>query len=299
MVGRPSGFRTDTARAEYCRLYDEAIALSPMPVEESDVETSFGTTHVLTAGDPKKPPLVALHGAAISSTMWLPLLPAMTASHHVRMLDAVGEINKSVATSVLSSPARIVEWIDEVLDALGIERHAMVAASKGAPMATHYAMARPQRVERLAMVCPAGIVSRLDTSWLLRAVLATKVRPTRVKTEAFVDAMAMEETRPSLRTDPWRPIVQQLIVGMTTFRTNMREPRPVRCSIDRLAASGIPVLAVIGRDETLHDGALMAERLRQQLPNAQVELVDDANHMVFVDQTEVVADQLQKFLGAT
>lgn len=109
MATRPSGFKTDTARAEYCRHYDEAIALSPVPVEESDVETSFGTTHVLTAGDPAKPPLVALHAKSFSSTMWVPLLPTLTASHHVRMLDAVGDVNKSVATDVMSSPARVVQ----------------------------------------------------------------------------------------------------------------------------------------------------------------------------------------------
>ena len=132
MAARPSGFKTDEARAEYCRLYDEAIALSPVPVEESDVETSFGTTHVLTAGDPSKPPLVALHAKSFSSTMWVPLLPTLTASHHVRMLDAVGDVNKSVATDVMSSPARVVQWIDEVHrcaryraqpDRGGVDRH--------------------------------------------------------------------------------------------------------------------------------------------------------------------------------
>jgi hypothetical protein len=51
MATRPSGFRTDAARERYCQLYDEAIAISPVPVEESDVETSFGTMHVLTACD--------------------------------------------------------------------------------------------------------------------------------------------------------------------------------------------------------------------------------------------------------
>jgi len=69
-------------------------SLSPVPVEETDVETSFGTTHVLTAGDLSKPPLVALHGLMISSTMWLPILPALTRTHQVRMLDAVGDLNK-------------------------------------------------------------------------------------------------------------------------------------------------------------------------------------------------------------
>ena len=87
MGAGPSGFRTEAARAEYHRLYDEAIACSPVQVEESDVETSFGTTHVLTAGDRTKPPLVALHGLSISSTTWLPLLQALTETHHVRMLD--------------------------------------------------------------------------------------------------------------------------------------------------------------------------------------------------------------------
>jgi hypothetical protein len=59
MAGRPSGFKTEAGRAEYYRLYDEAVSQSPVPVEQSDLETSFGTTHVLTAGDPSKPPLIA------------------------------------------------------------------------------------------------------------------------------------------------------------------------------------------------------------------------------------------------
>ena len=297
-MGRPSAFKSDEARAEYYHLYDEAIALSPVTVEESDVRTSFGTTHVLKAGDPSKPPLVALHGKAISSTMWLPMLPVLTATHYVRMLDVIGDSNKSVATSVLSSPERIVRWIDEVLDTLGIERCALVAASLGTWMATHYALARLERVERLALICPGGIVSSLHTRWLVRALLTGNVRPKLAKIEAFVDSMAMEKTRPNLRTDPWRPIVQQLIVGMASFRWNMREPRPVRYNIERLTASGIAVLAVIGRDETLHNGATMAERFRRQVPHARVVLVDDANHLVFIDQPDVVAEQLRKFLAA-
>ena len=73
-MGRPLAFKSDEARADYCRLYDAAIALSPVPVEESDVHTSFGITHVLTAGDPSKPPLVALRAKSFSSTIWLPLV---------------------------------------------------------------------------------------------------------------------------------------------------------------------------------------------------------------------------------
>lgn len=68
-----SGFRSDKARVAYWRLYDAALGAVPMPVTESDVETSFGRTQVLTAGDPSKLPLVAIHPLASSSTLRLPL----------------------------------------------------------------------------------------------------------------------------------------------------------------------------------------------------------------------------------
>lgn len=296
-MARPSAFKSEEARVAYCRLYDEAVALSEVPVEESDVETSFGTTHVLTAGDPSKPPLVALHAMSMGSTMWVPLLPALTVSHHVRMLDAVGDVSKSVSTAVLSSPARVVDWVDETLDMLKVERAAFVAASLGTWMATRYAMARPHRVERLGLVGPAGIVSAQHTRWLIRAFMDGRIRATRPRFESFVYSLAMEESHQRMRTDPWRPIVEQLIIGPLEFRRGLREPRPVRCSIQQLAGSGIPVLAIIGRDETLHDGATMAARFRQRLPDAKVVLVDDANHLIFIDQQEIVADELRAFLG--
>jgi hypothetical protein len=39
-------------------FFDEAIARSPLPVDESGLQTSFGTTRVLAAGDPSNPSLV-------------------------------------------------------------------------------------------------------------------------------------------------------------------------------------------------------------------------------------------------
>jgi pimeloyl-ACP methyl ester carboxylesterase len=265
-VARPSAFKSEQARAAYCRLYDEAIGLSEVPVEESDVETAFGTTHLLSGGCVAATPhRTARHGDLLDNVA---SAAAGTGGYQVRMLDSVGDVSKSVATGVLSSPARVVDWIDEALDRLGVGRAAFVAASTGAWMATHYAMARPDRVERLAFVCPAGIVSLQHTRRLIRTFMDGRFRATRPRLEAFVDSLAMEKSRQRMRTDPWRPIVEQLITGPLTFRRGLREPRPVRCDIKRLADTSIPVLAIVGRDETLHDGAIMAERFRQRLPGA-------------------------------
>jgi pimeloyl-ACP methyl ester carboxylesterase len=295
-MARASGFKTDEARTTYCRLYDAAVALSPVPVDQTDVEGRFGVTHVLTAGDPAKPPLVALHGKAMSSTMWLPLLPTLASSHRVHLVDALGDVNKSVARAVLSSPDLVVEWIDETLGALDVERAAMVGASLGAWMAARYTMVHPSRVERLALIGPAGLVSGQHARWTAGALYKVGIRPTPARVTAFLDSMAIPSTVPKLREDPWLLVAGQFALGISAYRTNFREPRPVRCDIGPLAASGVPVLVAVGRQETLHDGPLMARRFRERLPDARIELVDDANHALFIDQPEVVEGLLRDFL---
>ena len=67
--------------------------------------------------------------------------------------------------------------------------------------------------------------------------------------------------------------------------------------IARLAAVDIPMLALVPADETLHDGREMAERFRQRLPNARVELVESANHLMFIDDPVLVGERLRVFLG--
>ena len=290
-----SAFRSDEARAAYCQLYDAALATSTVPVTESDIETSFGRTHVLNAGDASKPPLVALHGSGISSTMWVPLLPALAAAHSVTMIDAIGEPGKSIATKPITNITHIVEWLDETLRAVDIERSAIVAASRGSLIATHYTMAFPDRVDRLALVGPIGIVSSVRLSKLVSALATGGVRPTERRVQSLLDATVMPTNRGLLREEPWRPIMQQFIAGTIGFKLASGN-LPKRCDLQRLSSAQIPVLAIIGRDETFHSGPTMATRFRRQLPEACIELVDDANHNLFVDQFDIVEKLLADFL---
>jgi pimeloyl-ACP methyl ester carboxylesterase len=290
-----SAFRSDEARAAYCQLYDAALATSAVPVTVRDVETSFGRTHVLNAGDPSKPPLVALHGSSISSTMWVPLLPTLAATHNVTMIDAIGEPGKSIAAKPITNITQIVEWLDETLRAVDIERSAIVAASYGTLIATHYTMAFPDKVDRLALICPVGIVSSVRLSKLLRALTTGGVRPTERRIQSLLDATVMPTNRGLLRQEPWRPIMQQFTAGTIGFKPASGN-LPKRCDLQRLSSAQIPVLAIIGRDESSHSGPKMATRFRQQLSGARIELVDDANHSVFVDQFDIVEKLLADFL---
>jgi pimeloyl-ACP methyl ester carboxylesterase len=295
-MARISAFRSDEARAAYCRLYDAALAATSMPVTESDVETSFGRTHVLTAGDASKPPLAAIHPLAFSSTSWLPLLPTLAAEHRVTMIDAIGDVSKSIASKPITNAGHVVAWLDETLRALEVERAAMVAMSMGTWMATQYAMRFPDRVERLALIAPVGLVSTQHLGWMISGYYANYVRPTKARLESFIDTTATPAGRRRLREDPWRPIIQQYVTGTLGFKKAPTAVRPTRCDLQPLASAQIPILVIVGRDESLHDGPKMAARFRQRLPGARVELVDDANHLIPIDQPEIVEKLLADFL---
>jgi pimeloyl-ACP methyl ester carboxylesterase len=68
-------FRSPELRAQLIAKYDAVLDSWPVPYEERDVDTGFGTTHVIVTGPASAPPLVLLHGAATTSAMWGPSLP--------------------------------------------------------------------------------------------------------------------------------------------------------------------------------------------------------------------------------
>ena len=294
-----SAFRSDDARAAYFQLYDAALATSTIPVTESEIETSFGRTHVLHAGDPSKPPLVALHGSSVSSTMWVPLLPVLTATHSVTMIDAIDEVGKSIPTKPTPKSADLVAWLDEALRALDIQRSAIVGASRGTWIATHYATAFPERVERLAFMCPVGIVGGMSPSFLFRGLATIAVWPTERRVWSLIDSMSVSADRRLLRQDPiWHQFVGGAIYFKMSLRNAEMRPWPMRsdCDLRRVASSRMPVLAIIGRDESAHNGPRTATHFRQQLPEAWIELVDAAGHNIYQDQPEIVDKLLADFL---
>lgn len=71
MTGKVGRFRTPEARERFFELYDRAVEeVWPVPAEELDVETSFGTTHARRSGSGKGWPLLLVHGHTGTSVGW-------------------------------------------------------------------------------------------------------------------------------------------------------------------------------------------------------------------------------------
>src|SRR4051812_18206662 len=94
-MARLASFSTPQARTRYEQAYAATLATAGVAVQEHDVPTGFGATHVVEAGDSSRPPLVLLHAMAFSSTLWARNLEALSDHHHVLAVDTIGDVNLS------------------------------------------------------------------------------------------------------------------------------------------------------------------------------------------------------------
>jgi hypothetical protein len=96
---RRKSFRTPEAEKELLSLYDALVKdYWPDGCVERQVETSFGSTHVIESGPPSGEPLVLSHALSISSAMWHANIRALSRDHRVYCVDRVNEAGKSLCS---------------------------------------------------------------------------------------------------------------------------------------------------------------------------------------------------------
>ena len=86
--------------------------------------------------------------------------------------------------------------------------------------------------------------------------------------------------------------------GNSTFHRRGPPWRKAIIALEPLLASvAVPVRIIWGEEDAWLDPAL-GERLRQEIPGSELELVAGAGHFVMEDAPEAIAAELSRFFGA-
>ena len=111
------------------------------------------TLNVALAGDPKKPPVVLLHGFPESHRTWREVAPRLQDRFYLVMPDQRGFAGSDRPQEVEEYEAdKLVADIFALADALQIERFALVGHDWGGAIAWAAALKQPQRLTRLGIV---------------------------------------------------------------------------------------------------------------------------------------------------
>lgn len=277
-------YKSDAARQAVEAGYRRLLDAWPVSKEELRIPTGQGETFVIACGPKDAPPLIAFHGAQANSTTWMFDTVAWSRDFRVYLVDVVGDAGFSApARPPLDSDAYI-QWLDEVFAALGVERVSLLGVSLGGWLALEYATRRPERVERLALLCPSGVGGQKN--FLLKAaplLLLGKWGHAKLR------EMVFGPPRGGLPQEARTFVDYMELIGAST------RPRPIKIPIfpdAALARLTMPLLAIVGGRDVLLDSGGTRDRLRSHAPGARVIYLPEAHHVIF-GQNQVVHDFLR------
>jgi pimeloyl-ACP methyl ester carboxylesterase len=266
-----SVWKGEEARARLLEWYERFRAQLRVPTESRTVATRFGETHVLVGGPAAGPPLVLLHGALASSAHVLRELAPLLRTFRVYAVDIVGQSAKSADARPSVANNDYGDWLVEVMAGLELPRAHVVGVSWGGFVAIRLAAVAPERITRLVLLVPAGMVRGpawagfTKIGWPMFRYLMS---PTRPRLDAFVRHLL------TTHDDEWVPYLGD---AFRSFNLNMNVPALARP--EELARLSAPTL-VLGADGDLSfPGEAVLRRAETLFPAlADRELIKDCRH---------------------
>ena len=283
-------FTNKKGEKKYIAAYNATLKKWPVPYVERDILTTYGTAHVIISGPANGEPLVLFHGMDASSTMWYPNIKDYSKTYRVYAIDYLLEAGKSVLKDKRPNTDEVVIWYTEVLDALKLDKVNLIGTSRGGWLATKFAVTKPERVKKLALLSPVQVFGLMEMNSKMRKAVNFKFFPNRKRLKKVVDALSY---RPEKVDVVFR---EQLYLGTQYSKTSfdMLEMSPFKDDVKLLT---MPVLVLVGDHDVLCGPDILKEAT-EKVPNITTGIIQEAGHFLTIDQKEDVDKRVLEFLAA-
>lgn len=127
-------------------------------IKENWLEVNGVYIHCLTAGESGSP-VVLIHSAGDSATLsWSDAIGPLSARHRIFAPDLPGYGLSDKAENIPHTTDFYVDFVRQMMDMLHLDRVCLGGVSMGGGIALSFALRFPDRVEKLVLVDPYGII---------------------------------------------------------------------------------------------------------------------------------------------
>ncbi|WP_116995481.1 alpha/beta fold hydrolase [Desertimonas flava] len=289
---------------------------SPDRVESNFYDVDGYRTHVWEAGAPSGSHLVLVHGAAgqigMGADRWYPNIIPLSETFRVHAIDELGhgDTDAPLDRSLLAMVRERADHVAAFIEQLDVGPVHLVGQSQGGWIAGYIAIQRPELVERLILVDSASMAGaslggdRGNPDYFKRVFKPGTMIPKFDLTtrDGIRSQIAPFMFDPSMIIDPWLDRLERLSkrwneMYMTMIEEFWSDAEHARAriqamySIDGTHISELahtisrPTLVLWGKqsNKDLEHGL----ELYKKIPRAQMHILDEANHFLWLDQPHV------------
>jgi len=233
------------------------------------------------------PPLLLLHGLASRGEDYALIMPSLGKHHRVFVPDLLG-FGQSDRPDIDYSVASETAMIRGYLDAKGIARCDVMAASMGGWVALKFASEHPERVRRLVLVDSAGFPF---------ATTMTEFTFTPRNIAELHTLLALQTDRVSgLPNFISRDLLRMNREHAWILRRAMRSMMSGRDTMEgHVANVTMPVLLAWGTKDRIVPLAT-GERMQRELPNARLVTYAECGHLAIVECRAQLLPDVEHFL---
>jgi pimeloyl-ACP methyl ester carboxylesterase len=270
------------------------------------VKARRNTISTLIAGNEDSPPLLLIHGLGATKASWLTVVGRLAKHHRVIAVDMPGFGASSKPVAPYDAPW-FANQAFNLLDALGIDEAFVAGNSMGGRISMEMAMRHPERVHAIACLCPAAaFVHRPALRFVrflrpelgaLARVLPRKQLYSNLR-QLFADPSCVHETWYEAAIDDflatWRSARARVAFLRSLRNIYLDEPLGDEGFWTRLASMETPAMYIYGQ----HDGLIthrFANKVRETLPDAKVNVWKDCGHVPQIEFPERTAKEMLRF----
>jgi len=258
------------------KQYQEDLKQWPVAYDEIMLHSDFGQTYCLRCGDINNPPLIMLHGLAVSSLSFLPNIAQLSKHYCVYLIDFPGGAGRSVPSTLMLKKRNVAAWLADSIAQLEHRNVTVLGTSFGSWLATEYALTQPKQLEKLILASPPPLAGK------------TKLK---VRTLFKMICLGLNKKKDNIEklcqllSAPNTPIDERILTEMFNGLTHTKSFKESGHSLKKEKAHtiNVPIDFIIGEYEILCD----EKSLKGHFPHANINIVENAGHMVNIEQSEI------------
>lgn len=261
-------FKSKSGRAHVLKYYDEMLNIYSVNNKNYHIDTRYGKTFVIEAGEKTAPPIILIHGSGMSSLMWLKDIEEYTKKYRVFAVDILGEPGKSEGNRLSLDGDFHANWILDVFEALDIKKSIIIGMSLGGWIALNFAINHVEMVEKLILISPSGI-GKQKKSFIFKYLLCI------IQGDKGIDKLYYEingnKPMPDTILD-----YQRLIVKNFNYRS---EAIPL-FSDGELNKLKVPIALFLGENDIMLKSLETKKRAEELFVDIKVSYIKNAGHNI-------------------